>query len=294
MSLRRIAWFLLWLCLSPAAWAQGSGDAASPEEIVERILELQRQIDELLAALPPEVRDEVRRRLAEPATEPAVADTEPVVAEATPEPAAPEPAAPEPAAPEPAAPEPAAPEPAAPEPAAPAASEPAITAEAPATPSSDGIPKLLERRSRRPPCTTLLALDENGDGKVSSADRYWRYVYLWTDRNGDGRLQEREVESAYDRKVREIAVSLETFIRAKGNLGEIRVEDQIVLDLRGDGFSQRSRGDDGVLVVDADALARGDGPRLLAAGGEPLAGYQAFRAGLRLEVAGVVTELSCP
>ena len=255
-----IAVLALCLCLAPVARGQEASDPASEEEIVARVLELKRLIEELMATLPPEIRDELRRRLA--AVSPAPAESTDPVAEPAPviEPAVPE--------------------------------APAV--EAPVEPPPrEGIPKLIERR-RRPACNTLNALDENDDGKISSADRYWRYVYLWTDRNGDGQLQDREVESAYDRKVREIAVSLETFIRAKGNLGEIRVEDRIVLDLRGDGFSERSRGDDGVLVVAADALGRGDGPRLLEAGGGPLSGFQPFRAGLRLEVAGAVTELSCP
>ncbi len=259
--MKQIATFVLCAFLLPAVEAQEASTTPSQEEIVERILELQRRIDELMADLTPEARAEVRRRLAGPDVAP---PAKVPIRKTAREPTAPAAEA--------------------------TASEAAI---ADATPPSD-IPKLIRRRSRRAPCNTLRRLDENADGKISSADRYWRYLYLWTDRNGDRRMQDREVESAYDRRVREIAVSLETFNRTKGGLGEIRIEDRVVLDLRGDGFSERGRRDDGVLVVDADALRRGDGPRLLGPGGEALEGLQPFRSGLRLEIAAQVTTLNCP
>ncbi len=239
--------FLFGFLLSAPGWAQEEAGTPSPEELVERILELHRRIEELMAELPPEARAEVRRRLAESA--------------------------------------------AAPSPALPAAPSPPPAVEP--SPASD-VPKLIRRRSRRPECNTLRSLDENGDGRISAADRYWRHLYLWTDRNGDRQPQEREVASAYDRRVREIAISLETFIRVKGGLGEIRIEEAVVLDLRGDGFAERTRRDDAVLVVDATALSRGGGPRLLGPGGEALEGYQPFRSGLRLDSSGTVTELNCP
>ncbi len=298
---------MLCLLLLPAMPARGDSAEPSQEEIVERVLELQRQIEELLAALPPEVRAELRRRLAAGATpaSPTAPAPETIVGAAPAAPAAPAPSAPPAADPPagttpppstvPAAETPAAATPAPPMPAPPveaAATAPTVEA-APAAPS-DGIPKLIRRRSRRAPCNTLSPLDGNGDGKISSADRYWRHLYLWTDKNDDRRLQDREVESVYDRRVREIAVSLETFLRAKGGLGEIQIEDRVVLDLRGDGFSERARRDDAVLVIDAGALARGDGPRLLGPGGEPLEGFQPFRAGLQLDLAGNLTALNCP
>ncbi len=278
------------LLVAAPGWAQEEPATQPPEEIVERILELHGQIEQLLAALAPEARDELRRRLArlegaEPGQPlPAVPAPDQIV-EAPPPERAPTPAAP------------AASPTAEADPGAMEAPESApVTAVAAAThpPPASEIPKLIRRRSRRAECNTLRPLDENGDGKISSADRYWRYLYLWTDKNSDSQVQEREVESAYDRRVREIAASLETFIRTKGGLGEIRIEDRVVLDLKGDGFSERARGDDGVLVVDATALRRGDGPRLLGPGGETLDGFQPFRSGLRLEASGNVLELSCP
>ncbi len=52
------------LLLSAPGWAQEESAAPPPEEIVEQILDLQRRIEELMAALPPEARAELRRRLA--------------------------------------------------------------------------------------------------------------------------------------------------------------------------------------------------------------------------------------
>ncbi len=289
---RWLVTFALFSLLLPGTQAQEASAPPSQEEIVDSILELQRQIEELLSTLPPEVSAELRQRLAKPpeaglssapapladasvaapAVEPDESDVEPTAADPAPtvEPAT-----------------------TIAEAAPPTEARPAATTPVKPAPS-DGIPKLIKRRSRRAPCNTLLALDENGDGKISSADRYWRHLYLWTDKNDDRQLQDREVESAYEHKVREIAVSLETFIRAKGSLGEIRVEDQIVFDLRGDGFSDRDRRDDGILVVDASALARGNGPQILGARAEPKSGFIAFRKGLSLDLSGEITELNCP
>ena len=289
------------VCLLPTVGAQEASTPPSQEALVERILELQRQIEELMANLPPAAQAELRKRLATPPAPPkivAVPSPEPTQVLAVPkvEPAPPTASVPHEgdrqsitteAAPEITA---------APEatPVLEATPTPAPTPPVATAAPNDVVPKLIKRRSRRAPCNTLHRLDENGDGKINSSDRYWRYFYLWTDKNRDRQVQDREVDSAYDRKVREIAVSLETFIRTKGSLGEVRIEDQVVLDLRGDGFSERARGDDGVLVVDTDALARGNGPRLLDASGEPLAGFQPFRSGLRLELSGEVTALNCP
>lgn len=216
----------------------------APDEIVERIRELRREIDELLARLPPELREEVRRSLAEP-----------------PPPAVPEASAAAPAAP--------------------------VSPPPPPSPPSPPPP-----RRPRTACNTLTAFDTDGDGKVDARDRYWRYLYLWLDRNGNGRMEEREIVSPFDRKVREIATDLDGFAGAKGLYGEIRRGDYLVLDLRGDGFDGK---DDGVLLVDAGALARGDGPRLLSAEGEEIAGVQPFQRGWRLRDAdGTVTRLTCP
>ncbi len=92
----------------------------------------------------------------------------------------------------------------------------------------------------------------------------------------------------------EISAGLEAFSSDRMGHGEIRIVEEIELDLRGDGFSDRSR-DDAVLMVDASALQRGDGPRLLSASGEPIEGIRPFARGWRLEdAAGGVTRLDCP
>ncbi len=234
---RRLAAMLLpWMLAAAAAGlARAAEPAAEQAETVERILELQRQIETLLRSLPPEAQQELRRRLAEPVEEEPVAAAEP-------------------------------------------------TAPAP--------PRVAPRRRGRPVCNTLDALDENGDNMISALDRYWRHLYLWSDANRDGAVQPPEIKSAFQRGVREISLRLTTFVRRKGTLGEIRVEERIVLDVRGNGFSGD---DDGVLTVDATALARGDGPRLLAAGGTEVEGRQPFQQGWKIRDGdGAVSELSCP
>lgn len=263
---KQLALLILYgLAITFPAAGQGEPDAAegSVDELIERIVELQRQIDELKSRLPPSALEELRARLAEaPPTE------QPV-----PEPAAKPAAVAKPATVTPPPPPP-----------------PRLPpAEAP------GPLPLLNRRTARAACNTLSPLDENADGRLSSQDRYWRYLYLWSDKNRDGQAQEREIESVYDRGVREIAVSLETFIRSKGSLGEIRLDEHVVLDLKGDGFSERSRRDDGVLMVDATAVQRGTGPELLDPEGAVLAGFQPFRADLSFrDAAGRRVVLTCP
>lgn len=146
-------------------------------------------------------------------------------------------------------------------------------------------------------CNTLDLLDTSGDGRVDAGDRYWRYLYLWTDGNGDGEVQEREVRSAFDAGVRGISVRLDRFDSEGGGIGLIRIGRWIVLDPRGDGFSGGIGGvtDDGALTVDASALGRFSGPRLLDPEGKPLAGMQPFRPGLRLrDGSGKEIGLSCP
>lgn len=129
---------------------------------------------------------------------------------------------------------------------------------------------------------------------MDARDRYWRYLYLWLDRNGNGAMEEREIVPPFDRKVREIAADLDGFVGAKGLFGEIRIDERLVLDLKGDGFQAGSH-DDAVLLVDASALRRGDGPDLLSADDVPIEGIQPFAHGWRLrDASGAVTRLTCP
>lgn len=221
-------------------------------EIVERILELRREIDELLAQLPQDLRDEVERKLAE-SEPPPDAELEPPAAE-------------------------------------PAVAEPPAAEPKPSPP-----PPSRRSGHRRPACNTLEVFDTNGDGTVDALDRYWRYLYLWIDRDGDGRLREHEIVTPFDRKVDGIAAGLESFASDRLGFGEIRILERIELDLRGDGFDSGRGRDDAVLLVDASALRRGDGPRLVSSSGEPIEGIQPFARGWRLEDAnGDVTRLDCP
>lgn len=164
------------------------------------------------------------------------------------------------------------------------------------------VPAIPTRaRSKAPPasCNTLALFDSNEDGKVSASDRSWRHLYLWSDADGDGVMQDAEVQSAYDRGIRSLDVRLDTFLRSDGDKtlpSEIEVDRYIVLDTSGDGFDSTARMiDDGVLLVDAGKLGRGDGPDLLDETGLPLAGLQAFRANLSLEAVREKPEkFTCP
>ncbi len=236
------------------------------QDLIEQILALQRQLDELINRLSPEARQELHAR--QIAAEPSALEA---VAVPSPEAAAPESKKVNPVTASP-------------------APAPALD---PAT--APGPLPLLKKRQKRPTCNTLTLLDQNQDGQINAVDRYWRHLFVWVDKNGDGKRQEREIESAFERGVREIATSLETFVRSKGGLGETRIGEQIVLDLNGNGFSERNRRDDGVLLLDATAIRRGQGLDLLGPGDEALAGFQAFRSGLRIrEPSGQVIALSCP
>ena len=273
MSKFLISLILLLLPAAGAVAADPAPDALSEDEIVERILDLQRQIDELVEALPPEARERLARRLA-----------------GTPEPGTPEPASEATAA---AAPPVASPAPSetAPPPAASPRESAVEMSVAAAEPEPEARP-VRRRLTRGPYCNFLEVLDSNQDGKVSAMDRYWRHLYLWADADGDRQVDEGEVQSAYDLDVREIAVDLDTFIFKKGHIGEMRVADFVTLDVRGDGLGS---GDDRMLVVDATRLGRGDGPRISSASGEPLEGFQPFQEGWRIEHdGGQVTVLECP
>ncbi len=259
MCRRLLLLLLTFFALVPAAAQETPPSEAA---LIERILELRRQIDELMAQLPPDVRRALEERLAQPAEE--VAPT----VEASP-PSPPEASAPPPPPPEPEA-----------------------VAE---TPSPSPPPPPPRWRRNRISCNTLEAFDTNGDGTVNALDRYWRYLYLWVDRNGNSRMDKREVVSTFDEKVQEIAADLDAFVGRKGLFGEIRIHDRLVLDLRGNGFDTGRDRDDAVLLVDATALGRRDGPRLLSADGEEIEGVQPFQRGWRIrDTDGSVTRLTCP
>ena len=59
----------------------------------------------------------------------------------------------------------------------------------------------------RDPLELLNLLDLNGDGKVDSSDPTWRFLFLFVDKNGDGLVAARELESMTDKLVHSIAMS---------------------------------------------------------------------------------------
>jgi len=268
------------LALAPRAAAQDDEEAArrpptrAEARVIARILELQGEIDELLASLPPHLRDEVRERLIQLQ---APVETPPPAAEPAPEAAA------EPA----------------PEAATGAAPQAASSAPG-AGGSRSGPPPLvapsLPAKIEPTSCNTLWLFDTDRSGNVDGADRYWRHLYLWRDKNGDGLLQDEEVLSAYEHGVRQIAVALDSFRRKNESVGEIEIDRYVILDVQGNGFDGiTGNGDDGALVVDASRLQRGVGPQLLSPEGEELEGFQPFRHGLRLrQDSGEELLLSCP
>lgn len=124
-----------------------------------------------------------------------------------------------------------------------------------------------------PRCGTLEILDTNGDGRVSGADRYWRYLNLWRD-DGDGSIEASEVRSLYQHGIRRVSVKLLSYTTSKDVDRGVWIEDAIYFDLptRGKGRA--------VLVMDAGRLARGDELWLESGAGERLDGIQALRSGL--------------
>jgi hypothetical protein len=280
------------LMTSLAATCVATGEEATLEEGLEgRVEELRQQIEDLLAQVPEDLREEVRRTLL--GSEPSGASSEVPSSEA---PASLKPAesvavltVSESQAIESVATEMSATEVSALEK---PSTDPAVAESEPSEPTAPPKPPRQWRRRR---CNTLDLLDENSDGRITSLDRDWRYLYLWVDKNQDGRLEEGELESTYALGVREIALHLDTFVRKKkGGIGEIRRKETILLDLRGNGFEVGQRPDDGALAIDATALVRGGGPELVSAEGKEIEGIQPFRKGWKARIDGKVVELTCP
>ena len=151
--------------------------------------------------------------------------------------------------------------------------------------------------STRRGCQTVVPFDSDGDDKLTGLDRYWRHFYLWTDVDEDGSVDEKELESPYERGIREIDVGLRSFVRGKGKRKrslEIQAERYILLDVGGDGWSGRPRGDDGALAVDASAIREDGGPDLRDARGRAVEGVQPFEPGWRLIVGDEEIVANCP
>ncbi|HVS14407.1 MAG TPA: hypothetical protein VMV46_10800 [Thermoanaerobaculia bacterium] len=243
---------------SSAAARQEKPAAAPPDAVVQRILELQREIERLLASLPPELRAEVERRLAEGIAEPE--PTPPVPRAAEPEVVEPETVEPVEAAPDPEEPEPGAP------------SAAGTSASHPVAPGPAADPPAASS------CRPLALLDSDGDDQVSGADRYWRHLYLWADADGDGAIDEGEAPSLFELDVRSVSVELDRYTTDDDFVGDVALGDVAELRLVG----RRRDADRRTLVIDADGLRRGHGPALVDARGEPVLGLQPLRRGWAL------------
>lgn len=222
-----------------------STDEASPDETRARIEALVEELAKLLDDLPPEEREAVIRSLRERPAEPAEPVEEP------------------PPLP----------------PARPPAPEPEPAPEPQPDPESESAPRPALR------CELIVPLDSDGNRLLTAFDRYWRHLYLWTDVDEDGDLDERELESPYERGIREIDLGLRSFVRGKEKRQrrlEITIEEAIVFDVGGDGYGGPvPRRDDGALVLDATAVREAGGPDLRDESGEPLVGFQVLRPGQR-------------
>jgi len=262
------------------ASAQDPRDAGAPpvgeQEVVDRLMELQEEIERLLPFLSPELRRRIAAELARRAeAQQEQAEQAERAAREAPEPAGKEAEAE----------------------AGVEGAEAAVTEPPRQVAAGPTEPSAARSPAARAACNTLEPFDTREDGRIDSGDRYWRYLYLWTDENGDGEVTEGEVRSVFEAGVRNISVRLDRFEGKEGSVGLLRVDRWIVLDPLGDGFSGgvTGRTDDGALTVDAGALGRFSGPQLLDPDGRPLAGMQPFRPGLSLrEASGRVIELSCP
>lgn len=268
---QKISTLGLTICIAPAfltsnlilAAEKQSPSHATTEEIIEQILVLRQQIESLLKALPPEMREEIESRwrerqqaelpIAETELPPTIPSSDPSVSE--------QPAPLEPSQP---------------------------TAESPVPETAPEPAPSLEPRAT---CGTLGPLDTNEDGLISGGDRYWRYLRLWFD-NGNGTLEEAEIESPFSLGIRQIDVGMGSFKDSDDAVGDIDVDDLVRLHLHSRG---RSGTRTGVLIIEAGRLARGDELWLVDSSGTKLANYQPLTTELAFEFAdGNRHPLSCP
>ena len=259
------------LLLGDAPSPATEADAELSEEqqaIVEQILALRRQIEDLLELLPQEVRREVERRWqeslptpvdpeprdlgnAEPPDEPTATSEETAAATTKPLPEVPE------------------------------TKEERAAAEAPPTAlpaTADDLPEVaqeaevkLEEASKPPPCAGFPLFDTNEDLLISGADRQWRFMALWFDENGDGRIDETEIEGLFALGVRQIDVGLRFYGNADSDSEDVDVGDYIWLRQVGSG---KRAGGSGVLVIESDRLIRDGRLWLTDEAGVQLTGYQ--------------------
>lgn len=220
------------LASSIRAAVADSPTEADEEEVIQRILDLRQQIEDLLEILPEEVRQEVEQRWRESQAKRSVPEPE---LES--------------------------------EPAQERESEPAL--EPVVEPDISGEEESAAERA--PPCGGFHLFDTNEDSLVSGGDRQWRFLRLWFDHNGDGNLDESEIERLFDLGVRQIDVGLRFYGSDDSESEDVDVDGLIWLREVGKGNSGRRSG---ALVVAADRLVRDGHLWLVAPDGSQLSGYQ--------------------
>ena len=142
-------------------------------------------------------------------------------------------------------------------------------------PPADREPAAAAGRSGSP-CPGLSLLDFDGDGELSGADRYWRYLHLWLD-DGDGRMEEGETPTLYEAGVRSVGLELRAWEGAGEEGGDVRVDERVLFEIPAGGTLREA-----ILLLDAGGVARGDELSLLGPSGEGLAGMVEVRSEVRV------------
>jgi hypothetical protein len=232
----------------------------STAEIIERILELRREMEALLEVLPPQLQEEIERRWRELQEAEAQAASHVPQVESTGR--------------------------------AEVAVVPGPTPDSiPVVESLEETTAIVPEPATVPVCGTLTPFDSNDDGVLSGADRYWRYLRLELE-GGAASLEVQGPSSLYELGIRTLDVNLKFFTTPDKERGDIDVNEAIHISLVGKG---RLAGESGVLVIDADRLARGGEIKLVDGSGTLLAGIQALSPGLALETGdGGRLPLLCP
>lgn len=215
-------------------------DPDDPGEIVREILRLQRRINDLMDLLPLETRAEVEEIL-ESGGAPPPPRSEPEPRTATFEPSSP----------------------------------PPESVETEGEPTGYGSSIVVVGRDD---CNLLRPFDFDEDDVISSRDRYWRYLTLWKDANGDGTPQDTELTDLYEAGIQDVSVDLASVRFADGGTGRVELGRFIRVGVDGGPFGQAP-----VLAVDTSRLARGTGPAILPEGSEtPLRGIHPIERGWRV------------
>jgi hypothetical protein len=232
---------------------EGAADDARVEAAARRVLELRRELEAVLAELPPELRARVEARVEELARDgDGARSTGAAPAEAVPRPSDTQGSSTQ----------------------ADASPEAPRAAPAPLASAARDVTVSL--------CAGLAALDRDGDAVVSAIDRSWRHLYLWSD-DGDEAIEPEEVRSLFELGVRSLHAASRTYTTDSGFVGDIDVGAALALSIPRGG--RRGGFERGELVVDNDGLRRAGEPVVERAEGGELSGYQPLRAGYVLRAA---------